>query len=122
MTDDGTGPYLRVEVNIAAALVTQDDRLLNGDMVDVTLAFGRGISDGPAIAAGKVTSERATAVLAQMVANITQSIRVMLEQNLSYLETVPAGEAMTDHGEVVSEREAIGVTEVVRVGGKAARA
>jgi len=57
-----------------------------------------------------------------MVANITQSIRVMLEQNLSYIETVPAGEAMTDHGTVVSEREAIGVTEVVRVGGKAARA
>jgi len=122
MTDDGTGPYLRVEATIAAAIVTKDDRLLHGDLVDVTLAFGCGISDGPAIDAGKVTSERATAVLAQLVANITQSVRVMLEQNLSYIETVPSGEAMTDHGTVVSEREAIGVTAAVRVGGKVARA
>ena len=50
--NDGSGPYLRVEVTLAMAIITGADRVLNEDMLDVTLAFGLGIKDGAAIDAG----------------------------------------------------------------------
>ncbi len=61
---DGSGPYIRFEVTIAAAIVKRDDTILNDDMLDTTLVFGRPLADGPAIDAGLVPTERSQAAIA----------------------------------------------------------
>lgn len=116
---DGSGPYLRVEVTLAMAIVKSDDTILNNDMLDVTLAFGRALADGPAIDGGLVTSERGTAVIAQQLANLTEAVKAFIGQNLAFLEAIEDGRGMLDDvTETVGTREQTGYA-VFRRGGAA---
>lgn len=120
---DGSGPYLRVEVTLAMAIVKSDDTILNDDMLDTTLAFGRPLADGPAIDGGLVTSERSQQVIAQQLANLTQAVKVFVGQHVAFLEAIEDGRGMLDDvTETVGTREQVGVAAIHHVTGEGGRA
>lgn len=87
-------PYLRVEVTLALAVVTEGDRILHDDMADLTMAFGCPIADGPAALA--LTSEQLQAILGQQAADLAQAIKVFVGQNFAFIENIAEGRGMLD--------------------------
>ena len=120
---DGSGPYIRFEVTIAAAIVKRDDTILNDDMLDTTLVFGRPLADGPAIDAGLVPTERSQAAIAQLLANLARAVQVFIGQNYAFLgELEGEGRGMIDDIRETGEtREVIGTAAFRTVSGKGAR-
>ena len=121
---DGSGPYIRFEVTIAAAIVKRDDTILNDDMLDTTLVFGRPLADGPAIDAGLVTTERSQAAIAQVLADLAQAVQVFINQHYAFLGALEGeGRGMIDDIRETGEtREVIGTAAFRTVSGKGARA
>lgn len=120
---DGSGPYLRVEVTLAMAIVKSDGTILNDDMLDTTLAFGRPLADGPAIDGGRVTSDRSQQVIAQQLANLAEAVKVFVGQNFAFLEAIEDGRGMLDDvTETVGTREQVGVAAIRVIGGEGGRA
>lgn len=100
-------PTFHVEVN-AAAYFLEDGKVLNDDMVDLTLAFGARVTPP----AGTMTDARIQEGLAQGVAQVMAVIRVALTgAGFAYTGEVQEGDEATRH----SRQVGTGHTPPVRV-------
>jgi hypothetical protein len=84
--------YLRLEVTVEAAIVTPEDRILNSNLVDATVAFGWRIADPPPGA----TDESINAGLTQQMGNVLALVNSALVLN-GWLAMGQADERMGEH-------------------------
>jgi hypothetical protein len=99
--------YLRLEVTVEAALVTPKDRVLGGNLVDATLAFGWRIDAPPA----GVTDEQINAALTKQMTGVLALVSSALILN-GWADLGQADERMGERSHPTGE---VSHTEAVTV-------
>jgi hypothetical protein len=71
---DNVGHYLRLELTIEAALVTPDDRVLGGNIVDATIVFGWKTNAPPAGVTDEAINAALTAQMTGVLAVVNSAL------------------------------------------------